>query len=159
MSSTAFHVLQCSIHCTACAVQAPGASRDVLLLDIALDNYLRLLIERTEKSTLSGDDLCEMTALVMRNALVTFDSEDFSQVLLFPLALRLCICEHVCACGSALSFVAFHWQRRSLVMLLAASDHPCNKTQLGPCLHRLWNNCFNTLKFCLRDIENDSRHC
>ncbi|KAK9803518.1 hypothetical protein WJX73_002149 [Symbiochloris irregularis] len=59
--------------------EAPGASRDVLLLDIALDNYLRLLVERMEKSSLSGDDLCELTSMVMRNALVTFDSEDFSQ--------------------------------------------------------------------------------
>ena len=60
--------------------QAPGASRDVVLLDIALDSYLRLLVERTEKSSLQGDDLCELVALMLRNALVTFDSEDLSQV-------------------------------------------------------------------------------
>ncbi|KAA6428767.1 MAG: carbohydrate-binding module family 45 protein [Trebouxia sp. A1-2] len=40
--------------------RAEGASRDVLLLDIALDNYFRLCIERTDKSSLSGDDLLEM---------------------------------------------------------------------------------------------------
>ena len=62
------------------AGQAPGASRDVVLLDIALDGYFRLLVERTEKSSLQGDDLCELVSLVLRNALVTFDSLDFAQV-------------------------------------------------------------------------------
>lgn len=34
-------------------VQREGAPRDVLLLDIALDNYFRLCIERTDKAELS----------------------------------------------------------------------------------------------------------
>ena len=61
-------------------VQAPGASRDVHLLDISLDNYFRLCIERTDKSALSGDDLCELVALVLRNAVIATDSADLTQV-------------------------------------------------------------------------------
>jgi hypothetical protein len=34
--------------------QNEGCSRDVLLLDIALDNYFRLCIERVDKGALSG---------------------------------------------------------------------------------------------------------
>ena len=61
-------------------VQAEGASRDVLLLDIALDNYFRLCIERTDKNSLSGDDLLEMVGLVLKNAVIAGESEDFGQV-------------------------------------------------------------------------------
>ena len=67
--------------------QAPGVSRDVVLLDIALDSYMRLLVERTEKSTMQGDDLCELVGLVLRNALITFDSQDLSQVCAVPASL------------------------------------------------------------------------
>ena len=35
--------------------QAEGSSRDILLLDIALDNYFRLCVERTDKGALSGE--------------------------------------------------------------------------------------------------------
>lgn len=61
-------------------LQAEGASRDVLLLDIALDNYFRLCIERVDKSSLSGDDLMEMVGLVLKNAVIAGESEDFRQV-------------------------------------------------------------------------------
>ena len=61
-------------------LQREGASRDVLLLDIALDNYFRLCLERTDKAALSGDDLCEATALVLRNTVIAYSSEDFRQV-------------------------------------------------------------------------------
>lgn len=61
-------------------MQAEGASRDVLLLDIALDNYFRLCIERTDKSSLSGDDLLEMVGLVLSNACIAGESQDFGQV-------------------------------------------------------------------------------
>ena len=61
-------------------VQAEGASRDVLLLDIALDNYFRLCIERVDKTSLSGDDLMEMVGLVLKNAVIAGESEDFGQV-------------------------------------------------------------------------------
>lgn len=67
-------------------MQRKGASRDVLLLDIALDNYFRLCLERTDKAALSGDDLCEATALVLRNTVIAYSSEDFRQV------CSLCAC-------------------------------------------------------------------
>lgn len=67
------------IICGANAVQAP-CSRDVLLLDIALDNYLRVCLERQDKSALGGDDLLELIALSLRNAIIAIDSEDLRQV-------------------------------------------------------------------------------
>ena len=60
--------------------QAEGASRDVLLLDIALDNYFRLCIERMDRLSLSGDDLVSLTSLVLRNAVISNDSRDLQQV-------------------------------------------------------------------------------
>lgn len=69
-------------------MQAP-CSRDVLLLDIALDNYLRTLLERQDKGSLEGDDLFELISLSLRNAIIAIDSEDLRQVRhymsLFPL--------------------------------------------------------------------------
>ena len=50
-----------------------------MLLDIALDGYLRLRVERMEKSSMSGDDLIEVATLVLRNHLVTFPSAEFQQ--------------------------------------------------------------------------------
>ena len=52
----------------------------MLLLDIALDNYFRLCIERTDKNSLSGDDLLELVGLVLRNAVIAGESQDFGQV-------------------------------------------------------------------------------
>lgn len=69
-------------------MQAEGASRDILLLDIALDNYFRLCIERTDKSSLSGDDLLEMVGMVLSNACIAGESRDFGQVSL----LSVCMC-------------------------------------------------------------------
>lgn len=51
--------------------QAPGSSRDLLLLDIALESWLRLLVERQDKRSLSGDDLVELMGLVLGNAALT----------------------------------------------------------------------------------------
>ena len=50
-----------------------------MLLDIALDGYLRLRVERMEKSSMSGDDLLEVATLVLRNHLVTAPSAEFQQ--------------------------------------------------------------------------------
>lgn len=36
-------------------MQNEGASRDLLLLDIALDSYFRLCVERTDKGALQGE--------------------------------------------------------------------------------------------------------
>lgn len=71
-------------------MQAEGAGRDVLLLDIALDNYFRLCIERTDKSSLSGDDLLEMVGLVLSNACIAGESQDFGQVRQTDFCVILC---------------------------------------------------------------------
>jgi len=59
----------------------PGASRDVAMLDIALDGFLRLSVERMDWSAMSGDDLCSLTLLLLRNATIggASDSEDLLQ--------------------------------------------------------------------------------
>lgn len=36
----------CCCHHFCCCLQAPGSSRDLLLLDIALESWLRMLVER-----------------------------------------------------------------------------------------------------------------
>ena len=41
-------------------VQRPGASRDFLLLDIALDDWFRTLVERIELAKLGRDDLLQV---------------------------------------------------------------------------------------------------
>lgn len=45
--------------------------RDVMLLDVALDDYFRTASERADLRTLSGDDLIGIGRLVLRNALAT----------------------------------------------------------------------------------------
>lgn len=62
------------------ALQMEGASRDVLLLDIALDNYFRLCIERADKSSMAGDDFVNLASLVLKNAVIAYDSRDLQQV-------------------------------------------------------------------------------
>ena len=69
-------------------LQREGASRDVLLLDIALDNYFRLCLERTDKAALPADDLCELIELVLRNTIIAYDSQDFRQVRLAAATLQ-----------------------------------------------------------------------
>uniref|UniRef100_A0A383WLS7 Uncharacterized protein n=1 Tax=Tetradesmus obliquus TaxID=3088 RepID=A0A383WLS7_TETOB len=59
--------------------RAPGGSRDVLLLDIALDNYFRTMIERTDRSTLSRDNLVDMVGMVLENAGIACESDDLQQ--------------------------------------------------------------------------------
>jgi len=59
----------------------PGAPRDVAMLDIALDNFLRLSVERMDWNAMSGDDLCGLAVLLLRNATIggPRDSEDLFQ--------------------------------------------------------------------------------
>ena len=66
------------LRCTP-TVQA-GAGRDVLLLDIALDNWFRTHVERVEKSALSGDSLVDLVAVVLQNAVIAGESEELGQV-------------------------------------------------------------------------------
>lgn len=61
----------------------------MLLLDIALDNYFRLCIERTDKNNLSGDDLLDMVGMVLSNACIAGESQDFGQVCLSHTALHI----------------------------------------------------------------------
>ena len=59
----------------------PGGPRDVAMLDIALDNFLRLSVERMDWGSMSGDDLCALAVLLLRNATIggAADSEDLFQ--------------------------------------------------------------------------------
>ena len=72
------------------SVQNQGVSRDVLLLDIALDNYFRLCIERLDKSTMAGDDLVNLTGLVLKNAMIAYESKDLQQVSICQPAFEDC---------------------------------------------------------------------
>lgn len=58
--------------------RADGAPRDVLMLDIALDSYFRLCVERTDKAALSRDDLITLVGLVLDNAVIASESEELS---------------------------------------------------------------------------------
>ncbi|KAG2496808.1 hypothetical protein HYH03_005215 [Edaphochlamys debaryana] len=57
----------------------PGSSRDLLLLDIALESWSRTLLERTDPRSVGRDDLIEMVAMVLRGALITHEFEDLQQ--------------------------------------------------------------------------------
>ena len=103
----------------------------MLLLDVALDNYFRLCIERTDKSSLSGDDLLEMVGLVLRNACIAAESQDFGQVsccTMFVCACvsmggclracvcvcaRACVCTPVCVCVCVCVCVSTYWSVQS----------------------------------------------
>ncbi|PSC73883.1 ABC transporter A family member 2 isoform B [Micractinium conductrix] len=61
--------------------QAEGASRDLLLLDIALDSYFRLCVERADKGAMSADDIIALTILVLDNASVSAESNELRQCL------------------------------------------------------------------------------
>lgn len=72
------------------APQAPGSSRDLLLLDIALESWLRMLVERQDKRTLSGDDLVELMNLVLGNAALPGTSAELELVAAQWEAVRAC---------------------------------------------------------------------
>ena len=52
-----------------------GCGRDILLLDIALDSYFRILVERMDKSGLSADDIINIVTMVLSNAIISSESE------------------------------------------------------------------------------------
>lgn len=94
----------------------------MLLLDIALDNYFRLCIERTDKNSLSGDSLMDLVGLVLSNACIAGESEDFGQVgsatlafvvvmyvwvlwfVSFSKIARLYVCYNACLAGECIGF-------------------------------------------------------
>ncbi|EFJ04729.1 hypothetical protein SELMODRAFT_432145 [Selaginella moellendorffii] len=55
--------------------------RDVMLLDIALNNFFGLSIGRIDKSALRGDDLCELLSLVLENCCIDAESEELNMCL------------------------------------------------------------------------------
>ncbi|KAG2440720.1 hypothetical protein HXX76_003577 [Chlamydomonas incerta] len=59
--------------------KAPGSSRDLLLYDIALENWFRTSLERTDFGALGRDDLVECVGLVLRGALITHEDTDLQQ--------------------------------------------------------------------------------
>lgn len=58
-----------------------GASRDLLLLDIALEDWFRVLVERADfrDAGAKRDDLVEVVTLVLRNVSVALDDEELRQ--------------------------------------------------------------------------------
>ncbi|KAF5831865.1 glutathione synthetase ATP-binding domain-like protein [Dunaliella salina] len=60
--------------------QAPGATRDLLMLDLALESWFRLLVERTDLGALQGDDHMALISLVLRNTIVGVHDEELSSV-------------------------------------------------------------------------------
>jgi len=62
---------------------AEGVSRDVMLLDIALDGYFRLLVERMDKGALERNDQINLLVLVLENACIASESEELGKALAF----------------------------------------------------------------------------
>lgn len=52
-----------------------GCGRDIMLLDIALDSYFRILVERMDKSSLGADDLINIVTMVLSNAVISSESD------------------------------------------------------------------------------------
>lgn len=52
-----------------------GCGRDIMLLDIALDSYFRILVERMDKSNMSADDLIGVVTMVLSNAVISSESD------------------------------------------------------------------------------------
>ena len=95
------------------------------LLDIALENYFRLCIERMDKASLSGDDLIELVALVLHNAVIAIDSVDLGQALFFPrqAACKKGVCvstDRLCAVRGA---VGARQGARTVVARMGAGRH------------------------------------
>ena len=52
-----------------------GCGRDILLLDIALDSYFRILVERMDKASLSADNIIDIVTMVLSNGVISSESE------------------------------------------------------------------------------------
>ena len=63
-----------------CFAPQGSGSRDVVLLDIALDNWFRTLLERQDRSSLDGDALVELIGLALDNAVIAGESQEIAQV-------------------------------------------------------------------------------
>ena len=56
-----------------------NATRDLMYLDIALDSYFRLCIERMDKGAMQADDLLNLAVLVLENAAIALDCDEILQ--------------------------------------------------------------------------------
>lgn len=65
-----------------------GGSRDVLLLDIALDSWYRTLVERVDKSELERDGFVDMVQLTLDNGAIAGESEELHQVPITEMKLQ-----------------------------------------------------------------------
>jgi len=61
--------------------KAEGSGRDVMLLDIALENYFRTVVERTDCSQMSRDDLVSQVEMVLRNGVICAEDDGISKAL------------------------------------------------------------------------------
>lgn len=52
-----------------------GCGRDIMLLDIALDSYFRILVERMDKAGMGADDLINVVTMVLSNAVISSESD------------------------------------------------------------------------------------
>jgi len=59
----------------------PGATRDLLMLDIALDDWFRTQFEKADVRSLDGDAVMEMVRLSLRNTLLSAESDDLGKCL------------------------------------------------------------------------------
>jgi alpha-glucan,water dikinase len=55
--------------------------RDLLFLDLALEDFLRVAVERCLHSNLSGEQMLDLIAMMLENRSLTDDDEDLSQCL------------------------------------------------------------------------------
>ncbi len=56
----------------------PTNGRDLLFLDLALENLLRVVMERNLHAYLSGDELVELIAMVVENFLISRDDDELT---------------------------------------------------------------------------------
>lgn len=58
-----------------------GGVRDLLFLDLALEDFLRVVVERSLHLKLNGDQLMDLIAMMVENRSLTDDDEELSQCL------------------------------------------------------------------------------
>ena len=59
----------------------PGCPRDVLLLDLSLESFLRTKIEQTDLWSLSDDDVCSVAELVIRSGCISAEDPGLANAL------------------------------------------------------------------------------
>jgi alpha-glucan,water dikinase len=59
--------------------QDSGRVRDMIFLDLALEDYIRVVIERSIHEKLEGDQLVELTGMVLENIRFSYDTDEMSE--------------------------------------------------------------------------------